>query len=233
MFLIYIYVLWRTAIRIKPITPYNMTMQYAAKQYTFRWISGYENHTYAEILPFQYILSYHKEGYPDTVSYELEPGTEYIAKVCSEVIPSSSYDGTKSLWSYPVKWKLTAVKEDPVKICNKFFIAQCRTPYVGPSVEAWVPFKMQEPGSETGMPCADINLLPDERLGEKPVCLQTDDADMGFLSLADLEPSDETSSPPVALTPNLACFTQNYCTLTNTAIGLIPTLSAGNRSSDT
>ncbi|XP_076865395.1 interleukin 21 receptor, tandem duplicate 2 [Brachyhypopomus gauderio] len=317
---------------IKPITPHNITMQYAKENYTFRWISGYEKHTYVEALPFQYIFSYHKEGQADEAltvitgkqpilsipEHSLDPDSTYIAQICCDVIPNTYYNGTKSLWSFPINWttsiysketsilntwnkiifpiclaviltfllaypvasmikikvitglstptpylkslhyndnghfqgkglkghmqeicyeeistidmivELTAVEEDQQMTCNTYCLAQCSTPYVGPSADVWGPFKKQESSTDVGISSTDINFLPGQLPGEEfRSCLHTDNEAIALLSLADLELSHDISSSPDALTPKLACFTQNYCTLTNTATGLIPTFSTG------
>ncbi|XP_036422700.1 interleukin 21 receptor, tandem duplicate 2 isoform X2 [Colossoma macropomum] len=108
---------------IKPLTPNNLTVSKADRNYTFKWTSGYEKHTLNYVLPFEYKLSYHKEGYPDSAlsvhvkgtefnisEAEFEPGTQYTAKVRNEIYPNSVYDGTSSHWSSAVKWN-TSHKE--------------------------------------------------------------------------------------------------------------------------
>uniref|UniRef100_A0AAR2KUF9 Fibronectin type-III domain-containing protein n=1 Tax=Pygocentrus nattereri TaxID=42514 RepID=A0AAR2KUF9_PYGNA len=98
---------------VKPLTPNNLTVSKADGYYIFKWTSGYEQHQY-DALVFKYKLSYHKEGYPGSVSLsktefniseaEFEAGTLYTAKVCSKIRTENDYNGTNSNWSSAVKW---------------------------------------------------------------------------------------------------------------------------------
>lgn len=53
---------------VKPITPYNLTVEYENGTYIFEWKSGYENHEYRSALPFRSILAYQQVGQPMKVS---------------------------------------------------------------------------------------------------------------------------------------------------------------------
>ncbi|XP_066529859.1 interleukin 21 receptor, tandem duplicate 2 [Hoplias malabaricus] len=110
---------------IKPPMPKNLMVNRTHGNYTFTWISGYESHKYARVLSFQYLLSYHKEDNPenevtihakktwiDIPESMLEPDTQYIAKVCNQVINGSKYYGTTSEWSTAVKWKTSHQVEE-------------------------------------------------------------------------------------------------------------------------
>lgn len=103
---------------------------------------------------------------------------------------------------------------------------QYHTPYVGPLMEVWAACLKPDSLSITASnPCND---QPDDCDFEETLfCLSMDKAVEGLVSLDDLEPSADSplkrSSEALPITPNPECFVQNYCTLTNTAIGLIPT----------
>ncbi|MCJ8746481.1 hypothetical protein PDJAM_G00142270 [Pangasius djambal] len=104
--------------------------------------------------------------------------------------------------------------------------SQCHTPYVGPLMEVWTPCQMPDTRITANNPCNDLDFLPDDcNVEETLFCLSMAKAVEGFVSLDDLEPSLEICKPsePLTVPENPACFTQNYCTLTETAIGLIPT----------
>lgn len=104
--------------------------------------------------------------------------------------------------------------------------SQNHTPYVGPLMEIWVPCLTPDSRIATNKRCNDLDFLHDNcDVEETLLCLNMAQDTEGFLSLDDLEPSLEIckSSETLSSTPNPACFVQNYCTLTNTAIGLIPT----------
>lgn len=105
--------------------------------------------------------------------------------------------------------------------------SQCHTPYVGPLMEVWAPCLTPDSRNTANNPCNDPDFLPDDGdVEETLLCLSTPTGvEGGFVSLDDLEPSLEIrkDSETFTNTLNPACFSQNYCTLTNTAVGLIPT----------
>lgn len=104
--------------------------------------------------------------------------------------------------------------------------SQNHTPYVGPLMEISVPCLTPDSRIIANNPCNDLDFLPDTcDVEETLLCLNMAQDVEGFLSLEDLESSLEIckSSETLSTTPNPACFAQNYCTLTNTAVGLIPT----------
>lgn len=103
---------------------------------------------------------------------------------------------------------------------------QYHTPYVGPLMEVWAPCLKPDSCVTANNPCNDLNLLPDDcDIKETLFCLSMAKGVEGLVSLDDLEPSFEICKPSETLTvtPDSECFVQNYCTLTNTSIGLIPT----------
>ncbi|XP_060799105.1 interleukin 21 receptor, tandem duplicate 1 isoform X3 [Neoarius graeffei] len=304
---------YKPAHHIKPITPYNLTVEYENGIYIFEWKSGYENHRYHSVLPFRSILAYQQVGQPmkkleiSGTTYNISeshfgPGTEYIAKVCTKVGRSESYKGNISHWSTEIRWKtpqraITAERTVTViclavgLMCLLLFpvarmkikkircvktpvpyiiplnqtaqgdfqfslskdyseeistidmiieitpkeqlqehtldiYPQNHTPYVGPLMEIWVPCLTPDSRITTNKPCNDLDFLHDNcDVKETLLCLNMAQDIEVFLSLDDLEPSLEIckSSETLSSTPNPECFVQNYCTLTNTAIGLIPT----------
>ncbi|XP_053349141.1 interleukin 21 receptor, tandem duplicate 2 isoform X1 [Clarias gariepinus] len=113
---------YKPAHHIKPITPYNLTVQYENGNYTFTWNSGYETHIYGKILPFEYILRYQQVG--QSIRKELHtkqtkymipethftPGTEYIATVYNKILSKNAqYDGTTSHESTEIRWRTRPV----------------------------------------------------------------------------------------------------------------------------
>ncbi|KAL6457253.1 hypothetical protein MHYP_G00342160 [Metynnis hypsauchen] len=133
--------------------------------------------------------------------------------------------------------EITAVERDQEKISSMHFTPQYQTPYVGPSTEVWAPLQKSDTHSVASIPCKDLDFLPEELAVEEPMlCLTMFEpiAVEGFLSMDDLELGHEELEPieTLTVTPKPACFTQNgftqnYCTLTNTPIGLIPTFITG------
>lgn len=96
---------------------------------------------------------------------------------------------------------------------------QCHTPYVGPLMKAWASCLKPDSHIIATNPC-NLDFLPDDCDDEETLfCLSMPKAVEGLVS------SHEICKPSEALTitPSPACFAQNYCTLTNTANGLIPT----------
>ncbi|XP_053469187.1 interleukin 21 receptor, tandem duplicate 2 [Ictalurus furcatus] len=125
---------YKPAHHIKPITPYNVTVQYENGNYTFAWSSGYEKHSYGSILPFQYILRYHQVGQSTEKDLHMtetvyrisetlfDPGTEYIARVYNKIIPNDKYHGTMSHGSAEIRWNTpqaaTTMQGIVVLICS-------------------------------------------------------------------------------------------------------------------
>ncbi|KAL7829807.1 hypothetical protein AOLI_G00306920 [Acnodon oligacanthus] len=133
--------------------------------------------------------------------------------------------------------EITAVERDQEKTSSMLFTPQYQTPYVGPSTEVWAPLQQSDAHSVASVSCEDLDFLPEESAVEEPMLSLTmfePIAVEGFLCMDDLELSPEELEPTATLTvtPKPACFaqngfTQNYCTLTNTPIGLIPTFTTG------
>ncbi|XP_035259306.1 interleukin-21 receptor isoform X2 [Anguilla anguilla] len=110
--------LYKPKHNIKPIAPINLTAHWSSSHYQFTWDSGYEKYisrTFMERL--KYRLQYYKHGHPDSAKTihsgnktqhidgsNFEPGTEYIAKVCSSP-DQDYYKGHWSEWSTAVKWR--------------------------------------------------------------------------------------------------------------------------------
>ncbi|XP_060713289.1 interleukin 21 receptor, tandem duplicate 2 isoform X2 [Tachysurus vachellii] len=122
---------------IKPITPYNLTVLYVNSSYNFAWNSGYENHDYVKVLPFEYVLSYHPAGQSTVELHTKEtvfrvsetvfdPGTEYVARVYNTVKNNTVYQGTASHLSAEIRWKTPAISAtDGVTIVKKIVILVC------------------------------------------------------------------------------------------------------------
>ncbi|KAJ8284150.1 hypothetical protein COCON_G00030000 [Conger conger] len=108
---------------IKPMTPINLKFNWSSGHYRFIWDSGYEHNkaqTFMKRLMYQ--LQYYKHGHPESAirihslnksqqidGFKFEPGTEYIAKVCSG--PAQGfYKGQWSDWSTAVKWRTNVTK---------------------------------------------------------------------------------------------------------------------------
>ncbi|KAL7830663.1 hypothetical protein SRHO_G00317900 [Serrasalmus rhombeus] len=131
--------------------------------------------------------------------------------------------------------EITAVERDQEKISSVHYTPQYQTPYVGPSTEVWAPLHKSDTLSVASI--SHLDFLPDESAVEEPMlCLTMFEpiAVKGFLCMDDLELGHEELEPieTLTVTPKPACFiqngfTQNYCTLTNTPIGLIPTFTTG------
>ncbi|KAI4903362.1 hypothetical protein NFI96_010768 [Prochilodus magdalenae] len=133
--------------------------------------------------------------------------------------------------------EITAVEQNQGKISSMYFTPQYQTPYVGPSAEVWAPLQISDTHSVASISCKDHDFIPEDSAAEEPMlCLTAFEPISleGFLCMEDLELSHEDLEPtetltvtpkPECLTQN--CFNQNYCTLTNTSIGLIPTFTMG------
>lgn len=113
--------------------------------------------------------------------------------------------------------------------------AQCHTPYVGPTTQLWAPCQPFDTCSETSIPCEDFSLsceaLPD-KVGNlmqwlTTVCFTEDELSLkaSVLSLKSLESLGnwEPCEAPVIINPTPVCFKQDYCTLTDTPAGPVPT----------
>ncbi|XP_059388552.1 interleukin-9 receptor-like [Carassius carassius] len=123
--------------------------------------------------------------------------------------------------------------QDQVEKTGMYPTAQCHTPYVGPTAEVWAPCQMPDTRSETSIPCEEFPLfceeLPDkvENLFQSlNLCLSGDVLSLkdSILSLECLN-GCETSEAAVIINPVPACFKQDYCTLTNTPTGPVPTFT--------
>ncbi len=124
--------------------------------------------------------------------------------------------------------------QDQVEKTGMYPTAQYHTPYVGPTAEVWAPCQMSDTCSATSIPCEEFSFFCDE-LPDKVdnlfqslnlVCLSGDVLSLkdSALSLEGLEDC-EASEAPVILNPVPACFKQDYCTLTNTPTGPVPTFT--------
>ncbi|XP_007239899.3 interleukin 21 receptor, tandem duplicate 2 [Astyanax mexicanus] len=119
------------------------------------------------------------------------------------------------------------------KFSSTYSSPQYHTPYVSPASEVWAPFQISETQSVGSISCKDLDFLPEEPAVEEPtmLCLTMFEPITveGLLCMDDLEFSQEDLEPPEPETtaPKPAAFPQNYCTLTNTPTGLIPTLTTG------
>ncbi|XP_027031981.2 interleukin 21 receptor, tandem duplicate 2 [Tachysurus fulvidraco] len=131
---------FKPAQNIKPITPYNLTVLYVNSSYNFAWNSGYENHDYVKVLPFEYVLSYHPAGQSTVKEVHtketvfavsetgFDPGTEYIARVYNTVKNINGYNGTASHVSAEIRWKTPAISAtDEVTTVKKIVIPICFT----------------------------------------------------------------------------------------------------------
>lgn len=107
--------------------------------------------------------------------------------------------------------------------CSSVVYSQCLTPYVSPLKEVWPPCLMPDSHIAANSAFTDHDFLPEDHDVEK--FLLSLSAAEGCVSLDDLEPSHESSksSEASSLPVNPVCFTQSYCTLTNTEFGLVPT----------
>uniref|UniRef100_A0A3B1KK05 Interleukin 21 receptor, tandem duplicate 2 n=1 Tax=Astyanax mexicanus TaxID=7994 RepID=A0A3B1KK05_ASTMX len=194
---------WRMALRsLQPINPHNLTLEVVNRSYHFKWVSGYEEHTYESSLPRLYKFFYHKEQ-QDTVSlvnkllcsipeHDLEAGIRYVSWVCTEISnQNNDYKGVGSSCSSPITWSTT-----PTGIYRDNF----NTAVINRIKKVtWV-----------ATPSPFFQPLFHNHQGNFKVRME------------DLEPPE-----PETTAPKPAAFPQNYCTLTNTPTGLIPTLTTG------
>ncbi|XP_051569585.1 interleukin 21 receptor, tandem duplicate 2 [Myxocyprinus asiaticus] len=112
--------------------------------------------------------------------------------------------------------------------------AQCYTAYVGPTAAIWAPFQTTDVCSETSIPCEELSLsceeLPDQ-VDDLIQCLSTVCCSGDVLSLKNsvlsLESSEScgSSEAPAIINPTPVCFKQDYCTLTDTPQGPVPTFT--------
>ncbi|XP_056308347.1 interleukin 21 receptor, tandem duplicate 2 [Danio aesculapii] len=110
----------------------------------------------------------------------------------------------------------------------------CHPSYVGPSTELWAPCQMTKTCSETSVLCEDFSVfcedLPDKveelMLSVSLACLSEDVESLkdSAVSLESLEDCEFTQVP-VIINPVTVCFKQDYCTLTDTPSGPVPTFS--------
>ncbi|XP_067238599.1 interleukin 21 receptor, tandem duplicate 2 isoform X2 [Chanodichthys erythropterus] len=124
--------------------------------------------------------------------------------------------------------------QDEVEKTGMYPAAQYHQPYVGPTAEVWAPRQMPDTCSETSIPCEEFSLfceeLPvkvDDIMQSLTVaCLSGDVLSLkdSALSLESLEDCEE-SEAPVIINPVPVCFKQDYCTLTNTPTGPVPTFT--------
>lgn len=124
------------------------------------------------------------------------------------------------------------VEQNQAKPLAMYAMAQYPTPYVSPTAEVWVPLQMADTHSAASISCKDLDFQPEEFAVEEPMLGLTTFEPIvveGLPCMEDLEFGPEDLEPSETLTfiPKPACFNQNYCTLTNTSIGLIPTLVTG------
>ncbi|KAF4115826.1 hypothetical protein G5714_003315 [Onychostoma macrolepis] len=123
--------------------------------------------------------------------------------------------------------------QDQVEKTGMYPTAQCHTPYVSPTAEVWAPCQMPDTRSEMSIPCEEFSLFCEE-LPDKVdnlfqslnlACLSGDVLFLkdSALSLECLK--DEASEAPVIINPEPACFKRDYCTLTNTPTGPVPTFT--------
>ncbi|XP_057201593.1 interleukin 21 receptor, tandem duplicate 2 isoform X2 [Triplophysa rosa] len=125
--------------------------------------------------------------------------------------------------------------QDQAGKSNVYPPEQCHTPYVGPSTELWAPCQTFDTCSETSIPCEDFSLfceaLPDEvdnlMQSLNTACFTEDELSLKASSLKSLESlgNGEPSEAPVIITPTSVCFKQDYCTLTDTPTGPVPTFT--------
>ncbi|KAK2916630.1 hypothetical protein Q8A67_001004 [Cirrhinus molitorella] len=124
--------------------------------------------------------------------------------------------------------------QDQVEKTTMYPTANCHTPYVGPTADIWAPCQIPDTCSETSIPCEDFPFLCEELPGEvenliqslNMACLSGDVLSLedSALSLDCLEDC-EASEAPVFINPVPVCFKQDYCTLTNTPTGPVPTFN--------
>lgn len=133
--------------------------------------------------------------------------------------------------------EVITILQDQAEKSDVYPPAQCHTPYVGPSTELWAPRQTFDTCSETSVPCEDFSLfceaLPDkvDNLMQSltTACFTEDELSLkaSVLSLKSLESLGNCEPPeaPVIITPTSVCFKQDYCTLTDTPAGPVPTLT--------
>ncbi|XP_050961622.1 interleukin 21 receptor, tandem duplicate 2 [Labeo rohita] len=124
--------------------------------------------------------------------------------------------------------------QDQAEKTGMYPTGQCHTPYVGPTTEIWAPRQMPDTCSETSIPCEDFSFFCEELPGEvgnliqslNVACLSGDGLSLEDLTL-NLECLEdcEASEAPVIINPVPVCFKQDYCTLTNTPTGPVPTFN--------
>ncbi|XP_055045851.2 interleukin 21 receptor, tandem duplicate 2 [Misgurnus anguillicaudatus] len=116
--------------------------------------------------------------------------------------------------------------------------AQFHTTYVGPTTELWAPCQMSKTCSETSIPCEDFSLFCDafpDKVDNLFQCLTTvrlceddnfslKDSVLSLKSLESLE-NREVSEAPIIFNPTPVWFKQDYCTLTETPAGPVPTFT--------
>ncbi|XP_043090928.1 interleukin 21 receptor, tandem duplicate 2 isoform X2 [Puntigrus tetrazona] len=124
--------------------------------------------------------------------------------------------------------------QDQVEKTGMYLSGESHTPYVGPTAEVWAPCQLPDTLSETSIPCEEFSLFCEE-LPDKVdnlfqslnlTCLNGDVLSLkdSALSLECLE-DHEASEAPVIINPVPTCFKQDYCTLTNTPTGPVPTFT--------
>ncbi|XP_016106512.1 interleukin 21 receptor, tandem duplicate 2 [Sinocyclocheilus grahami] len=227
---------------IKPKTPFNLTLQYANGTYRFFWKNGYENHIYKGVLPILYEFKYYKDGnHASAVSVQagkdmiqidemkLDPGTTYTVMVKTRIEDGNVYRGMWSDWSSAVEWK-TEYRDEPNQVSK---IAIGMFSMVGllillMSIPA-ARFKMKEI-SWVPTPAPYFQPLYQNHQGNfqslNVACLSGDVLSLkdSALSLEGLEDC-KAFEAPVIINPVPVCFRQDYCTLTNTPTGPVPTFT--------
>lgn len=103
-----------------------------------------------------------------------------------------------------------------------------QTPYVCRLTDDWVPCPKPDPDIFSGDPCNDFDLqLKESAVREALLSFNIINTVEGSVCLEDLESNQEICQPSETLSvaPSLPCTNLNYCTLTNTDVGLVPTFS--------
>ncbi|KAA0705433.1 hypothetical protein E1301_Tti016993 [Triplophysa tibetana] len=233
---------------IKPNAPYNLTLQYTNGSYHFSWEDGYEKHLYQEALLFNYNFLYYTDGdhgntsvYTDdkTIGIDetfFDPESAYTAMAW--VLAKSPLQDVHAPEVYSTIDKITEVitiYKDQAEKSNMYPLAQSHTPYVGPSTELWAPCQNFDTCSGTMISCEDFSLsceaLPDKAnnlmQSLTTACFTDDELSSKASSLKSLESlgNDGTSEAPVISFPTSLCFKQDYCTLTDTPTGPVPTFT--------
>ncbi|NP_001106981.1 interleukin 21 receptor, tandem duplicate 2 [Danio rerio] len=224
---------------VKPPAPFNLTLLENGT-YKFFWKSGYEAYRYWRVLPLRYQFLYYKDGehhnvsakhhvYKEEIEIEnkkLDPGTSYSAVVRTGIETHPKYSGTWSDWSSPVKWS-TAYRDEPHQvgkiIIGMFLLlgllivlilipaARLKIKEIAlvPTPESYFqPLYQKYQGNfQVSVACDDVESLKDSAV-----------------SLESLEDCEFTQVP-VIINPVTVCFKQDYCTLTETPSGPVPTFS--------